>query len=122
MMTTAPMEVLEVSALAAKYRQLDNVTAPAPWDPLSVYIVDINNSPEQYLKTVEVVVASRPPSSIVLLYNMEELDISVKEGFWPNYQMIRDTSGMVTQVHNKIKVEELSGKFYWRTSNNISVH
>ena len=73
MMTTAPMEALEFSAVAAKFRQLDHVTAPAPWDPLSVYIVDINNSPEQYLKTVEQVVASRPPTGIVLLYNMEEL-------------------------------------------------
>ena len=110
MMTTAPMDALEFSAVAAKFRQLDNVTAQAPWDLLSVYIVDINNSPEQYLKTVELVVASRPPSSIVLLYNTEELDISVKEGFWPNYQMIRDNSGLVAQVHNKIKVEEVSGR------------
>ena len=108
MMATAPMEPLEFSAVAAKFRQLDNVPTPAPWDPLSVYIMDIKNSPEQYLKTVDVVVSSRPPSSIVLLYNMEGLDISVKEGFWPNYQ-IRDDSGIVAQVHNKIKVEQLSG-------------
>ena len=109
-MTGAAMEPHEFSAVAAKFRQLDNVTASAPWDPLSVYIVDINNSPEQYLKTVEVVVSSRPPSNIVLLYNMEGLDISVKEGFWPNYRMVRDDSGIVAQVHNKIKVEALSGK------------
>ena len=101
--------ILDFSAVAAKVSQLDNVNAPAPWDPLSVYIVDINNSPEQYLKTVEQVVASRPPVGIILLYNMEELDISVKEGFWPNYRMIRDNSGSVARVHNKIKVEELSG-------------
>ena len=108
-MTATAMEPHEFSAVAAKFRQLDNVTASAPWDPLSVYIVDINNSPEQYLKTVEVVVSSRPPSNIVLLYNMEGLDISVKEGFWPNYRMVRDDSGIVAQVHNKIKVEALSG-------------
>ena len=71
--------------------------------------MDINNSPEQYLKTVEVVVSSRPPSNIILLYNMGGLDISVKEGFWPNYRMVRDDSGIVAQVHNKIKVEALSG-------------
>ena len=65
--------------------------------------MDINNSPEQYIKTVELVVASRPAAGIVLLY------ISVKDGFWPNYRMIRDNSGLVAQVHNKIKVEELSG-------------
>ena len=41
--------------------------------------MDINNSPEQYIKTVELVVASRPAAGIVLLY------ISVKDGFWPNY-------------------------------------
>ena len=109
-MTATAMEPHEFSAVAAKFRQLDNVTASAPWDPLSVYIVDINNSPEQYLKTVEVVVSSRPPSNIVLLYNMEGLDISVKEGFWPNYRMVRDDSGIVAQVHNKIKVKALSGK------------
>ena len=108
-MTATAMEPHEFSAVAAKFRQLDNVTASAPWDPLSVYIVDINNSPEQYLKTVEVVVTSRPPSNIVLLYNMEGLDISVKEGSWPNYRMVRDDSGIVAQVHNKIKVEALSG-------------
>ena len=50
-----------------------NVSAPPPLDPLNIYIVDINNSPERYLKTVEQVVASRPPTGIVLLYNMEEL-------------------------------------------------
>ena len=109
-MTAAAMEPHEFSAVAAKFRQLDNVTASAPWDPLSVYIVDINNSPEQYLKTVDLVVSSRPPSNIVLLYNMKGLDISVKEGFWPNYRMVRDDSGIVAQVHNKIKVEALSGK------------
>ena len=84
--------------------------ASAPWDPLSVYIVDINNSPEQYLKTVDLVVSSRPPSNIVLLYNMKGLDISVKERFWLNYRMVRDDSGIVAQVHNKIKVKALSGK------------
>ena len=109
MATTAPMEPFEFSAVAAKFRQLDNVPAPSPWDPLTVYIVDINNSPEQYLKTVEVVVSIRPPSSIGFLYNMEGLDISVKEGYWPNYRIVRDDSGIVAQVHNKIKVEELSG-------------
>ena len=62
--------------------------------------MDINNSPEQYIKTVELVVASRPAAGIVLLY------ISVKDGFWPNY---RRNSGSVAQVHNKIKFEEPSG-------------
>ena len=100
--------ILDFSAMAAKFCQLDNVNAPAPWDPLSVYIMDINKSPEQYIKTVELVVASRPPAGIILLYNMEELDISVRDGFWPNYRMIRDNSGSLAQVH-KIKVEELSG-------------
>ena len=64
--------------------------------------MDINNSPKQYIKTVELVVASRPAAGIVLLY------ISVKDGFWPNYRMIWDNSGSLAQVH-KIKVEELSG-------------
>ena len=45
--------ILDLSAVAAKFCQLDNVNAPAPWDPLSVYIMDINNSPKQYIKTVE---------------------------------------------------------------------
>ena len=62
--------------------------------------MDINNSPKQYIKTVELVVASRPAAGIVLLY------ISVKDGFWPNY---RRNSGSVAQVHNKIKFEEPSG-------------
>ena len=97
------------SAVAARFRALDNVTAPAPWDPLSVVIVDIHNKPEQYIKTVEEVVASRPPTSIVLLYNMEGLDMSVKEGFWPHYRMIRDDSGVVAHVHNSIKVDALTG-------------
>ena len=111
--------ILDFSAVAAKVSQLDNVDAPAPGDPLSVYIVDINNSPEQYIKTMELVVASRPPAGIVLLYNMKELDISVKEGFWPNYRMIRDNSGSVAQVHNKIKVEELSGIKWQKSTSNI---
>ena len=72
-----------------------NVSAPSPLDPLTIYIVNINNSPEQFLKTVEQVVASRPPAFIILLNKMEELDISIKEGFRPNYRKIRDNSVLV---------------------------
>ena len=64
--------------------------------------MDINNSPKQYIKTVELVVASRPAAGIVLLC----IGVSVKDGFWPNY---RRNSGSVAQVHNKIKFEEPSG-------------
>ena len=82
-------------SLVTKKVTASNVSAPAPWDPLNIYIVDINNSPEQFLKTVEQVVASRPPAFIILLNKMEELDISIKEGFRPNYRKIRDNSVLV---------------------------
>ena len=97
--------------LSSKFAPLDKLPAVSRWDSLTVYVADVANSPEQYLKAVEHITASKQITSLAFLVNTDKLLASAKEAFWPKYRLIRDQvkGGIAAQVHHSVRAEELSG-------------
>ena len=82
----------EQSLVSAKFADFDGMAAATAtaWDPLNIYFADLKQSPEQFLRTVDFVAASRPALSLVLMTNTETLMSSTKEWFWhKQYRLFR---------------------------------
>ena len=80
----------EQSLVSAKFADFDGMAAATLWDPLNIYFADLKQSPEQFLRTVDFVAASRPALSLVLMTNTETLMSSTKEWFWhKQYRLFR---------------------------------
>ena len=101
------------TVIESKFAGLEAPSPVSPWNGLNLYFVDVNQSPENYLKTIDYVTASSPLLNLVFLHNTDTLFTSPKECFWPQYKLYRDSLkesfSFMTQVQSSIESEELSG-------------
>ena len=108
------METLAVgkSVVAQKFDQLDKLPAVSRWDALTVYVADVKNSPEEYLKTIDYITTTKQTVGLAFLLNTETLLTMSKEAYWPKYRLFKDhvKSGVLAQVHHLVWADELSGK------------
>ena len=101
------------SVIEGKFAGFEAPSSLSPWDGVILYFVDIRQSPEQYLKTIEYVTSSNPLINLVFLHNTDTLLTSPKECFWPQYKLYRDAAreglNFMTQVLSAVDSEELTG-------------
>ena len=98
-------------SITGKFSNLEKHSPVSIWDALTVYIVNVKNSPESYLNAIDYVTTSKPLPGLVFMYNTDNL-MATKEGcFWPRYKLFVDNiqNGIMTQIYNSIDVDELSG-------------
>ena len=103
---------LNQPVLSSKFAPLEKLPAISRWDALTVYVADVSNSPEQYLKTVDYITTSKQITALAFLVNTDKLLASAREAFWPKYRLMRDhvKGGIAAQVHHSVRAEELSGE------------
>ena len=84
------------------------------WDPLQLQVVDVEGKSEVFSKTVEMVISSNNPPSVLFMLNTEDLMKSKADGYWPNFKLMRksDVGGkedIVAQIQTSLEVQEFQG-------------
>ena len=84
------------------------------WDPLQLQVVDVEGKSEVFSKTVEMVISSYNPPSVLFLLNTEDLMKSKVDGYWPNFKLMRRSevggkADIVAQIQTSLEVQEFQG-------------